>query len=247
MSEFTTGLLVVFSEIGFVLLLAIAVAAFMIIRAKRQNKQMALQLVEKIKQAEEERKSSLAELLKTSFELEDEAAINKAEQLIKGEKALYSRVLKLFLGREPEQIMELDKNVEELVASYHHLFGSEGDNDSDESGESTLVKLRKENVALRQDKAQMKAHLDVAMQTMENMMAEYASMYEGGQKEGEQLVKNEMFKLQQALKKGGAQTVNDESESVDDLEQAADDVPELNDVADPDDLEAGIDEAGKET
>ena len=233
MSEFTTGILVIFSEIGFVLLLVVAVAAFIIIRRKRQNKQMAMQLVEKLKQAEDGRKSSLSDVLKESLDLEDEDATKKAEQLLKGEKALYNRILKLFIGRDPEQIMLIDKDVEKLVNGYSHLFGGETEKqDGDEKNESTLVKLRKENASLREERATLKANLNTAMQTMEGMMSEYASMYEGGKKEGEQRVKNEMFKLQQALKKGDdAQAETTEVESKDDLDLAADDAPELNDVA----------------
>ena len=50
------------------------------------------------------------------------------------------------------------------------------------------------------------------------MMGEFSSMYEGGKKEGEQRVKNEMYKLKQSLDDEKARAKSE----IDELSNAAD-------------------------
>ena len=203
MSEFVTSVLLIGSETAVVLMLLAGVVVFFNMRRHRQNKTRAMELVNKLKKNEPEKCNKLQLLLMECYGLEEEAAKEKMEELMSKEKALYSKILNMYMGRGRDSIMGLDQDVLSLVESYRELFegGGDGNNDDEEGRPSSPLILRKENALLREAKAQLEMDLAAAMETMENMMAEYASMYEGGRKEGEKRLKNEMFKLQQKLER----------------------------------------------
>ncbi len=186
-----------------------------------QDKTLAMILVDKIKNAESSKREKLLSLLKDVYGYDDEKAEAKTDALIDCEKTLYGNLLKIFLKKEREKISEFDGCINELIESYQGFNNGGNENDGEKASpkDSKLVLVREENTTLRETNARLKKDLDAAMQTMESMMSEYASMYEGGQKDGEQRMKNEMFKLRQVLETkvdveaDGAETSMDETES----------------------------------
>jgi len=166
-----------------------------------QDKTLAMILVDKIKNAESSKREKLLSLLKDVYGYDDEKAKAKTDALIDCEKTLYGNLLKIFLKKEREKISEFDGCINELIESYQSFnnAGDENDGEQESPKNSKLALVREENTSLRETNAKLKKDLDAAMQTMESMMSEYASMYEGGKKDGEQRMKNEMFKLRQVL------------------------------------------------
>ncbi len=201
MNEFYSSLFLLISEIGVILLLILGTIIFMSKRRCMKDKALALVLVQKIKNAEPAKREKLLALLKDVYGYDDEKAEARMEALIDYEKTLYGNLLKIFLKKEREKISEFDNDLNRLIESYHSFSHSEGESEGqDEAPKSSkLVLIREENTSLREANAKLKKDLDAAMQTMESMMSEYTSMYEGGKKDGEQRMKNEMFKLQQTL------------------------------------------------
>ncbi len=201
MNEINSSLFLLVSEVGVVLLLVLCGILFMVKKRSMQDKVLAMVLVEKIKNAEPSKREKLLSLLKDVYGYDDEKAEAKIELIIGREKTLYGNLLKIFLKKEREKISEFDGYLNELIESYQSLNeGDKKDSGQDEApANSKLVLVREENSSLREANAKLKKDLDAAMQTMESMMSEYASMYEGGKKDGEQRMKNEMFKLRQVL------------------------------------------------
>lgn len=213
MNELMTGWLVVSTELSAVLVLGGVVLLVLLILRKRKQRRMARELIQRLRQAEPERRQRLVALLKDNFEMTDEQAEAQARTMLRCETSLYSHVLKMFMGQAPEQILHLDHDVDKLVKNYAHLL--EQESEQDDAHESVIVKLRKENAQLREEKATLQKNLETTMETLENMMDEYASMYEGGHKEGEQRMKNEMFKLQQKIGKTVSSSGEDKSQDED--------------------------------
>ncbi|MFO8025130.1 hypothetical protein [Thiohalophilus sp.] len=199
MNEFQTGLLVLTSELSAVLLLGAVVLLVLMIRRQRKHRRLALELINRLRDSESERRKKLIGLLTEQLEMDAEQADARARAMLKHETSLYAHILRLFMGRNPEQLLQVDHDVERLLRSYYHLLEEEDEGDAER--ESLLVKLKRENKQLRDEKNNLQKNLETTMETMENMMDEYASMYEGGHKEGEQRLKNEMFKLQQKISK----------------------------------------------
>ncbi len=201
MNEFYSSLFLLISEIGVILFLILGAILFVSRRRCVKDKALAMVLVQKIKNAEPEKREKLLSLLKDVYGYDDEEAEARMEALIDCEKTLYGNLLKIFLKKEREKISEFDNHLNKLIESYQGFSHSEGGSESqDEAPKSSkLILVREENTSLREANAKLKKDLDAAMQTMESMMSEYTSMYEGGKKDGEQRMKNEMFKLQQTL------------------------------------------------
>jgi len=201
MNEFYSSLFLLISEIGLILFLILGAIIFMSRRRCMKDKALALVLVQKIKNAEPEKREKLLSLLKDVYGYDDEKAEARMEAMIDCEKSLYSNLLNIFLKKDRDKISKFDGYLNELIKSYQIFDNVEsGGGKQDETQKnSKVILMREENSNLREANAKLKKDLDAAMQTMESMMSEYTSMYEGGKKDGEQRMKNEMFKLQQTL------------------------------------------------
>ena len=200
MNEFYSSLFLLISEIGLILFLILGAILFMSRRRCMKDKALALVLVQKIKNAEPEKREKLLSLLKDVYGYDDEKAEARMEAMIDCEKSLYSNLLNIFLKKDRDKISKFDGYLNELIESYQIFNDVEGSGGEDEKQKnSKVILMREENSNLREANAKLKKDLDAAMQTMESMMSEYTSMYEGGKKDGEQRMKNEMFKLQQTL------------------------------------------------
>lgn len=215
MNEFYSSLFFLISEIGIFLLLILGTVVFMAKKRSMKDKSLAIVLVEKIKKSEPEKKEKLLSMLKDIYGYEDEKAEEKMDEVIRNEKKLYNNLIQIFMKKDRDKITQFDKYLNDVIESYQGISQVEGSNntgsaDGEEERGSNLVITREENSNLREANKKLKKDLDAAMQTMESMMSEYASMYEGGQKDGEQRMKNEMFKLKQVLEKGADENNDDE-------------------------------------
>ena len=202
MSEGVTSFLVIFAELGLFLTIATGFIIFIFIKRRRCDRALVIKLVKKLRENETVRKEHLLEVLKQDYDLEENDAEEKADGLLGFEKRVYNRVFKFFLGKEKEKISSFDKDVQALAQGYS-LLGKQSA-EVVEKGRDNEHLLRKENQELRQKNVKLQADLEASMESMESMMSEYANMYEGGAKDGEQRLKNEMYQLKQKLQDKGA-------------------------------------------
>jgi len=203
MSEYFTGLLVVFSQIGVVLVIVVISALFYIVLRKSKDNKSAKTFVEDLKSREGARKDKLADVLVKVHEMDDNLAGQTAESMLSCEKKIYSRALKLFLGHDRESLARLQKDVENMAGAYRKLIAStdnpvkveHGGNPKAEAQLRAAVK----QVTAERDKVQK--DLDEAMISMENMLKEYTQMYSGGgaKKEGVKHIENELTMLKQKI------------------------------------------------
>jgi hypothetical protein len=219
MSDFMTTMLLIGSETSVMLFIIIGVFIVINFRKKSHDKKRAMVLVHKLKESEVARRSNLELVMQDVYGYKEEELEENVNAIIQTENRLYSKIIKMYLGSDRDAIKTIDNDVKKIIEAYRGLV-EESDNGDDEEKVSSALILRNENEALRLAKAQLEVDLAASMETMENMMTEYANMYEGGQKEGDQRVKNEMFKLRQKLEK---------RVSKDDLDG---DIPELGDAID---------------
>ena len=221
MNDFMTTFLLIGTETSILLFLVMGVFIVINYRKKAQDKKSAMILVNSLKESEAERKSNLELVMQNVYGYKEDELEENVNAIIETENKLYSKIIQLYLGSDRDSIKTIDSDVKKIVEAYRGLVEDTGDEDNGEKA-SSLVVVRNENEALRLAKAQLEADLAASIEAMENMMKEYANMYEGGQKEGDQRVKNEMFKLRQKL---------ENKVSPEDLD---DDIPDLSDEIDLD-------------
>ncbi len=235
MSDALTTGFVVLSEIS--MLLVAVIAVFLVLRARRlrRDREMVSQLIRRLREQEPMRKEKLQQLLRDCCGFTDEQSQEKMETLNGHEKAVYTRMIRMFLGRERDNISTLDRNVKTLLQGYTDLIEG-GDEDSQEGGAGpsslSYTALRKENESLKDESGELKDEINRLRTELadskvatENMMKEYATMFAGGQREGEMKVRDEMDKLKERDWVEGEE--KNESETVTGLEN--DTVPDLND------------------
>ena len=111
-------------------------------------------------------------------------------------KKLYEHLVNVAIEKDTSLLKLTINDINTLLNDYVRLLSIKGEQVADENNDSHERKLRKENETLRLQNASLEKRFTSVTETM---MGEFSSMYEGGKKQGEQRVKNEMYKLQQLL------------------------------------------------
>jgi len=231
MSEYVTSLLVIFSEIALVLTLIVGAIIFVFVRRGRRDKVLAKTLVETLKEKEPQRIEHLKDILEKVHNMDEESAKQSVEAILACEKKLYSRIIKMFLGRDRGGFTKIHKDVETLAESYRRLSsvsearegvsGHSEDNPLVQAqSKAQIKKLEKENTKLERD-------LSEAMESMDSMLKEYTLMYSGGvaKREGVKHLENELTQLKQKISNSHVDAMDDDTEGVLDEET---DIPDLN-------------------
>ncbi|MCW9025647.1 MAG: hypothetical protein OQK73_13315 [Gammaproteobacteria bacterium] len=233
MNEFISGAFLLVVELAVFLLIILGVMTYVLRKKNSHIKELVKDLIGKLKTEESGKKDRLIDALKASGDIEEEKVNAVADALIESEKKLYSDVIAVCTGSNVDKLADLSRDVENLIGGYSNVSGGGVINeDEGEQGSRSVVKIRGENKALREDNARLRKDLGAAMNTMESMMSEYASMYEGGKEEGGKRVKNEMFRLKKELEKE-VELSEDENEvnTRNDMDSEAE-IPEVTDISD---------------
>ena len=219
MTESLTSMLVIFSEIGILLVLVAFVVGFLMLRRKNRENYLARHFVEKLKQEEGTRKQSLMDILQKVHEMDANLATKTAEAMLGCEKQIYNRVLRLFLGKDRDALPQLQKDVENMATAYRKLVDTAQNTTIVERDDNPKLhaQLRAQIKQITAERDKVQKDLDEAMISMENMLKEYTQMYSGGgKKEGVKHIENELTQLKQKIEKNLVE-VNDDDDDVPDL------------------------------
>ena len=199
MSESLLSLTIIFAQLGGALLLVlIGWVVYFIYKTKKEGK-TTRDLVAHGKVMLGLHKDKLDIHFKDEMELETKKADINVESLINDEKKLYEHLINISISKDTSQLKLTINDINSLINDYVRMLTLKGREVADTDSDSRELTLRKENEALRLENASLQTRLTTATDTIESMMGEFSSMYEGGKKEGEQRVKNEMYKLKQTL------------------------------------------------
>ncbi len=239
MNEWLLAALVITGEVALVLLVAVLAAVVWHFRGRSRRRGEVQQVLARLHQAAPDRRQRLGTLLNEALGFGEEEAAARAEALAELEKGLYRYVLRLFLYRR-EGIGPLEAHVQGLCGGYQSLLGGPRDAEAgDDSHPAGLpyTTLRKERDHLQEELARQKdetaavrAELASTREALENMMREYATMFAGGSREGEQQVREHMEKLEERIHSGPApagEAPEADAEAIPELE-----VPELTEPED---------------
>ena len=189
----------IFAELGAVLLLVMfALIIRYFLNSKREVK-TTHGLIRHIKAMIPGHRSQLEDFFKDKLE-ENKMDFN-IETLMGDERKIYDRLIKVSITKDTNMLKPTTDDINTLINNYVRLLALTAEKISftDAEKESHELKMKKENEALRLENASLQTRLTLSEETIENMMGEFSSMYEGGKKEGEQRLKNEMYQLKQSL------------------------------------------------
>ena len=218
MNDSLLSFTIIFAELGGVLLLlVIGWVVYFIIRLKKDGK-TTKELVQHVKAMIPEHREQLNNHFKEEAETEKNKTDLKIDTLINDEKKLYEHLVNVSISKDTSLLKLTVNDINALINDYVRMLTLKGKDVSNDDRDSRELILRKENEALRLESASLQKRLDEATNTIESMMGEFSSMYEGGKKEGEQRVKNEMYKLKQSLNSEEAR-VKSELSNLDEKEE----------------------------
>ncbi len=199
MSDSLLSFTIIFAELGGVLLLVVIGWVVYFILGLKKDGRTTKELIQQIKAIIPRHREQLVNYFKNEMELEQNKTDFNIDTLIKDERKIYDHLIKVSITKDTSLLKLTTEDINSLVNNYVRLLALKAEKDSDNNKDSTELKFKKENEALRLDNASLQKRLTDSLETIESMMGEFSSMYEGGKKEGEQRVKNEMYKLKQSL------------------------------------------------
>ena len=199
MNSSSMSIIIIFAELGGFLLLLAVVAAVFYFRKEKKDGGYTKELVASIKKIIPKHRNKLTTHFKESAGLEDAEVKSNVEKLLDKEKKLYENLIKASISKDTSLLKLTVDDINMLVNDYVKMLTLKGNVVANEGKESRELQLRKEAEALRVENISLKKRLEAETETIETMMVELSAMYEGGKKEGEQRVKNEMYKLKQKI------------------------------------------------
>lgn len=186
MKDLETAMLLLTSEIGFILTVIFIVLFFFIMKRQKKDEAITHNLVQQFKEEAPARRDNLLKVLKDSFHMQDEDAMNKVKELVSKEKSLYSHVLKAFSGQDRSVIANLNDDIQSLIAAYKSLAVensdqvqtsiNDGNLESAVDGDE-LEKLTAEKNQAIQERDNLKKDLNTALDSIQKMQSEYTQMY----------------------------------------------------------------------
>lgn len=247
---FNINTLIIVSEIAAVLAIILIAILVLSYRKRTKKKLLTIDFLDDVKVNEVQREDGLAKKLDDTTSLDDLEKGVLVKTLVDSEKKAYLHIAQLYMGYKPESLKDLEDEVKSISDNYIDIIEKVSKNPSEGGGSSSgengeqdddavirelkkqVTFLREEKKALKFKNAQLQVDFDASVDSIERMTTEFASMYEGGSKEGEKRIKNEMYQLRQVLAKKLEVTSDDADadESNEDLVEDLDgnDIPDMD-------------------
>lgn len=184
MSESLLSLTIIFAQLGGALLLVlIGWVIYFIYKTKKDGKNTR-DLMAHGKEMLDQHKDKLGTHFKDEMDLDHKKADINVESLINDEKKLYEHLINVSISKDTSQLKLTINDINALINDYVRMLTLKGREVAETDKDSRELTLRKENEALRLENASLQSRLTSATDTIESMMGEFSSMYEGGKKKG---------------------------------------------------------------
>jgi len=204
MVELDSVVVVVMVEALLALSLVIVLLLFFA-RKKKDKEQIALSaLIDKVQDTEKIKVKKMNELISTHCDLEPGVINELLVEVQTSERNLYQQIIKIFLNRDIQLLGDIDLHIENLAEPYCKLLSHVSG-----GGDEVEEKIQK----LTADNERLSEQLTIAMDTMDEISAEYTRVFSGSQTELE--LENSSKKMFEIFHSAGKQvdemSVSDES------------------------------------
>lgn len=240
-SLFSMNYQILVLEIAVVLAIAVIVIWVLAYRKHKKMKGLSHEFLAGIRRHGANREEDLNKKLTEITDIDGEQTKELIDKLVISEKKAYLHIAQLYMGHKPESLVDLENEIEDVFKNYIAIIGkaatSGGDssNDGGSDDDAAIRELKKQVTNLREEKkslkiknAQLQIDFEASVDSIERMTTEFANMYEGGSKDGDKRIKNEMYQLRQILaKKMDATSVDGDFDS----DLSIDEVPDMEDIS----------------
>ncbi len=169
----------------------------------------ATQLIDRLEDNEKVKSNKLTQIISENCQLYEAQLEQVVCEIIKNEHILYQQIIKMFLEKDEKTLEIMDQYVDKISDPFCQLLNNlpsvEDDFLSDEvqMAERKIKQLSEDNMAINNQ-------LNVAMNTIEEMSAEYTRVFSGTQSELElENSKQTMLKIFETAKKQVKLSLND--------------------------------------
>ncbi len=175
MTEISSLLLLGLGEILLVTTVISAVLIFVSISRKSRDQTAAKVLISRIKEDAQRRLSETQKIMEGQFGIVDEELKEIVAKVSREEKVFYQHVINMYLKRDHKSLENLNVDFEGAVETYRTLeIPDRNDAESGTSEEET-----EERAMLEAEVDALKSELKITMNTMGNMLSEYAAIFSG--------------------------------------------------------------------
>ena len=193
---------------------------WVLVSAKKKNKEAVRQLILRIKNNEEAQKEAVSAFLTEKVGLEQTAVKKQSKKIINERKFLFRNLISSLLDKNEKALIGLEDDLSRIVKHYHDLdIQAKAVEEVVEEAEET------EDVdALKQEIKTLKHEVHITLTTLNNIFAEFSSMFGEEVPETEMSVDQIITAMESFSGKGGAAEVDDAQ--LDAVEQELDDEPD---------------------
>ena len=171
------------AEIALPLLILCFVLTWMLMSNYKKNKEAARNLILKIKNNEESEKEALKAFLSNKLALEPEKVKKVSKKIINERKFLFRNLISGLLDKNVEAIASLESDMSRITKQYHALeVATKVEEPVDDGEEIDSEKIDE----LKQEIKGLKHEIHITLSTLNNIFAEFSSMF------GEEVPETEM-------------------------------------------------------
>lgn len=178
MSEFSTSILIIGTEIGAVFLI-IAIILFAIQRKKKsKERKIREEFVSTFKDNLEIRRKHIEQQLMQIDQDKDEI-IGIIDNIITKEKSICAKVLKIFNGKDKDLILDMQGDLQDLTDQFGmHIVNEENTTATVSPDiEARIKEMEKRNNVLKTENDRLKDDLKKSLETIDSIQAEYEQLY----------------------------------------------------------------------
>ena len=178
MDESMFTLLILGAELGALVLLIAIVMFFFAFRRKQSDKKYVSDFIDTYKKDMPAHRDGFKTRLECDCYIVGEDADDVLDNISDSETRLQKRVLNLYLGNNRACLLDVRKDIASLSETWMDTIGTSLSNASEVlSKPEVIAQLQDDYDSLKSENAVMKTELKDAMQSMEEMLAEYSLLY----------------------------------------------------------------------
>jgi len=189
MSDSMTTIIIIISEVAAFFAVIIVITIIFRIRSGVNLKRSAKNFIKRIKNENSEHSDKLKNILLNDYDLDAQAAEQAVENLIQQEHSLFTKIIGVYLGDKNVNLDDFNDEIKKLTEIMHSVTVNSPKSSTKGGGDDLtdnkfltekFDELQKKLNKVQKEKEQAQSELRDALDTMEGMMTEYASMYAGG-------------------------------------------------------------------
>jgi chromosome segregation ATPase len=224
MQEIYTGFILIFAEVGAVLLLAFVYVAWRSISHRSRTKKHVENFLKHYNDKKTENLSSVISSLENGCNMERDDAEKHLSKISASERAIYKHVLNLAIGKEKNNTFKIEDKMQGLSENWLDTVKTSAKNAADSGGSKMdiahlreqLEFLKGENSRISENYLHMRARLETAVELLGNLVKEYSMLYSGDGQSSQivDAIEEELTDIKRAMQQADAE-VGQEPENKD--------------------------------